>query len=355
MINVLMIGSDNSVKGGITSVIKQLLSFNWKESNVNIKFIPSYHSKNTLIYFIKAFFKILFYCIFKRPDILHIHMSYKGSFYRKYVIQAIAVIFSIPSIIHLHGSEFEVFYNKSNRFQKIIIRNFLRSATTVLVLGEKWKSVISKIEPNTHVQILRNTVKNPNKTVKYTSKPFNILFSGVLIKRKGVADLIKALNYLKIEYNIDHNDIKLSIAGEGPELSNLINLSNQLELLKMVNFEGWKENYEMEKLLISSQLFALPSYNEGLPISILEAISYGLPVVSTNVGSIDEAVNENGLLVKPNNHKELAFSIKEMMVENKWNDYSRNSVKLFLKEFNEDKYFENVKKIYISSMKKYKQ
>lgn len=94
MIKVLMIGNDSSVHGGITSVITQLLKHDWKKENVQMDFIPTYVDRNLFLkfcFFIYSYFRIKKYLKIKRPDIVHIHMSYKGSFYRAYLIHKLCI------------------------------------------------------------------------------------------------------------------------------------------------------------------------------------------------------------------------------------------------------------------------
>ena len=124
-----MIGSHPKVKGGITSVISQLLSYDWNEKGIVMKFLPSYSYNNNImkiLFFIFVYFKIIFHFIFFRPDICHMHMSYKGSFQRKYIIQRLCLFFKIKNIIHLHGSEFEKYYNNSHEKNKLKINKILK-------------------------------------------------------------------------------------------------------------------------------------------------------------------------------------------------------------------------------------
>ena len=112
-IKVLMIGNHQSVKGGITSVIQQLLSFDWDSVGVEMKFIPTYIEASgikKIAYFIRAYMNIEKAMRTNKPDIVHIHMSYRGSFYRKYAIHKLCKKYGVPDVIHLHGSEFQKWY-----------------------------------------------------------------------------------------------------------------------------------------------------------------------------------------------------------------------------------------------------
>lgn len=125
--------------------------------------------------------------------------------------------------------------------------------------------------------------------------------------KKGVSFLLKAANILK---NKDIN-FRLFIAGEGYEEKQLINLMEEVELQKHVVFLGYWERQRMREFYSVLDIFVLPSLSEGLPIVNLEAMASFLPVVSTNVGGVPEAIRKdvNGLLVKPGDEYELADAL----------------------------------------------
>ena len=121
MIKIVMIGNDNSVKGGITSVINQLLQYNWEQKNIDLEFIPTYIEKNNImkiIFYTISYIKILIKFLFDKPQYVYMHMSYKGSFTRKCCIHKLCKIFRVKDIIHLHGSEFEKWYNMCSENKK---------------------------------------------------------------------------------------------------------------------------------------------------------------------------------------------------------------------------------------------
>jgi glycosyltransferase involved in cell wall biosynthesis len=119
--------------------------------------------------------------------------------------------------------------------------------------------------------------------------------------------LLKAANILK-EKNIN---FKLIIIGEGYEKEQLIKLMQNLNLQSHVVFLGYCEREKMHEILSVLDIFVLPSLSESLSIINLEAMASSLPVVSTNVGGVPEAVKENvnGILVKPGDEYELADAI----------------------------------------------
>ena len=217
----------------------------------------------------------------------------------------------------------------------------------MIVLGEEWNKRIKEIEPSTKTIIVSNTVKIPQKTVQWNDKSFTILFLGVLIKRKGVHDLLSAIDLLKKRELLKNT--KFIIAGSGVEEENLKNQCGELKLNSYVEFVGWTEGEKKYNLLEKSQLLVLPSYNEGLPIAILEAMSYGLPIISTRVGDIESAVidKKNGYLIEPGDISRLADAIGKI-INNKqlYVDMSRYSRILAEEKFSDRKYFKMLKECY---------
>lgn len=345
-----MIGNAPSVKGGITSVIEQLIRHDWSSNSVDMKFISTYiegGNVKKILYFILAYIKILFIMIFHRPDVVHIHMSYKGSFTRKYQIHKLCKKFEVRDVIHLHGSEFKKWYFSCKNEKRKEVKNLLQECDAFLVLGEKWNNVIKNIEPKTKTYVLSNTVNIPEEKSIWNRQKFQILFLGVLIERKGVSDLVHAIDYIK-DSAIAGN-VHFIIAGSGPEEEELKSLSKKLDIDSLITFAGWIDADKKKNLLKDSQMLVLPSYNEGLPVAILEAISYGLPIVATDVGDISSAVkdNVNGYLVQPGDIRGLANAMESIFVNQSiWEKMSKESSELAHEKFNEKYYFELLEKIW---------
>ena len=344
-----MLGNDPSVKGGITSVISQLLAHDWNAEGVDMKFIPTYVETNNvkkILFFAKAVKRIQREFKTNKPDVVHMHMSYKGSFTRKFFLHKLCKKNGIPDIIHLHGSEFKKWFDESDDKKKEEIKTLLKESAGVIVLGDKWKEVVKKIEPTTKAVVVNNTVRIPNCTVEW-NLPITVLFMGVLIKRKGVADLIRAVDILKKKNRLDN--VKFVIAGSGVEEAELKTMCKKLELDKYINFVGWTSGEKKERLFRESQMLVLPSYNEGLPVSILEAISYGMPVVATCVGDISAAIidGENGYLVEPGDVDALANSIYKLISEKaNWQKKSESARKISISQFDETVFFETILNLY---------
>lgn len=350
IVKVLTCGNHPSVNGGITSVISQILSFDWNKSNVEMKFHPTYYGGNVIrktLGFVIAYFLLLLRLTFDRPDIVHIHMSYKGSFYRANMINKLCKKRGVKTIIHLHGSTFKDWFDSINDNEKKKVKALFETTDATIVLGNKWNNVVKEIAPNAHTLILNNAVHISEKNISWNDNCFKILFMGVLIQRKGVVDLLEAVNNLKSTGQFDNK--KLVIAGVGKEEEALKKyvIENQLE--DYIDFAGWVSGNDKEKYYLDSQCFILPSYNEGLPVAILEAMSYGLPIIATDVGDVSQAVNNhiNGFLIKPGSIKEIEASIIELSSsKEKFEMMSKKSKEIAIDSFSEVYFFEKLEELY---------
>lgn len=346
---VLMVGNDSSVKGGITSVIQQLLGYDWDKVGVDMKFIPTYIDANPykkIMFFVNAYGKIKNYIRKNKPDVVHIHMSYRGSYTRAKAIHKLCLKYKILTIIHLHGSEFEKWFNSCNEKKQKEIRQFMRETGAFIVLGDKWNETIKRIEPDCNTMVVENAIKIPEYKAKLEKGKCRFLFMGVLIKRKGVQDLIKAAKQV-LEKHPEIN-ICYEIAGTGEEENNLKELVKKNKLEKYFEFTGWIDGKKKEECYKRSTVMVLPSYNEGLPIAILEAISYGLPVIATDVGDIAAAVHngKNGYLISPGDINALADSIVKICDEMHYKTFSDYSKRLAQDKFDENKFFNIFSEIY---------
>lgn len=354
-IKILMIGNHKSIRGGITSVVNQFLAQDWSENSIQMKYIPSYiggSSITKIVYFMLAYIRVLLSIVVSKPDLIHAHMSYKGSFHRKFYLYKLAEFFHIRYVVHLHGSQFKDFYYNSSKKQQAKIRQLLSGCYKMIVLGEEWNKTIQSIEPKTDTIIIQNSIKIPKDTVEWNEEVFSILFLGVLIERKGVADLLDAINILNKENRLNNakRKIRFVIAGSGQLEDALKQKSKDLGIDKWTEFTGWVTADQKPDYLLSSQLMVLPSYNEGLPIALLEAISYGLPIISTKVGSIDEAVEhgKNGYLIEAGDVRKLSEELLKFIETDRsdWAEYSRFSRDYAIEKFSEDQYFESIINLY---------
>jgi glycosyltransferase involved in cell wall biosynthesis len=194
-------------------------------------------------------------------------------------------------------------------------RRLIRTGLTFAV-GQDLQKAYSKGSNAVHRIVVSVISENgirsapPNSFV--AGRP-RLLHIGRLSSEKGVADLLEAVRILKNKHG---PWCQLTVAGSGPEENRLKEYVKALGIDENVRFVGYvKEDAELVRLYQNSDVFILPSYTEGVPKVILEAMANGLPVVSTAVGGIPEIVQDgvNGLLVPPRDPEGIYAAIHRLL------------------------------------------
>ncbi|WP_425071656.1 glycosyltransferase [Sagittula sp. S175] len=140
----------------------------------------------------------------------------------------------------------------------------------------------------------------------------NMLFVGRLAGVKGVPVLLRALAALKP----DHPDLRLTLIGDGPERAAIDAYARQLDLHHCVTFMGYRSQSEVAEALAQTDLFVLPSFAEGVPVVLMEALASGVPVVTTRIAGVPELVSPAaGTLVPPGDPDALAAAIAETLAD----------------------------------------
>lgn len=240
----------------------------------------------------------------KHIKIVHIHGSSYNSFYRKRIFIDLSKLFKKIIIYHIHGAEFKVFATQHHD----AVAKTLAKCDAVVTLSEYWRAYFTNNFTIKHVYVIHNIIPNPSVCsgkIEDKAKLY-LLFLGKLGNRKGIYDLLRAVQKHK---NTFREKIRLYIGGNG-ETNKVESIIKNNGLGDMAFYCGWVDGIKKIDLLNKADVYVLPSYHEGLPISILEAMSYGIPIISTPVGGIPEIVNEdNGFLVQPGDVDALADKI----------------------------------------------
>lgn len=287
---VLMIGPGRGLKGGISSVVESYYNVGL-DRIVDLTYLETFTEGSNykkIIFAIKALKKFNKIC--KDKDIVHIHMSSRGSFYRKSLFILIAKKMNKKIVLHIHGSEFkEFYYNECNIYVKRYIRSIFNKCNKIIALSEEWKDILSEIVNRDKIEVLYNSIeiKHTNVIKDYSKK--KILFLGRIGKRKGVYDILEVAPKIVSK----HPEVEFFIAGDG-EVDKIKELCKRNNIEKNMKIIGWISGNDKIQLLNEATVYLLPSYNEGMPISILEAMSYSLPIVSTNIGGIPQLIT-NGI------------------------------------------------------------
>lgn len=301
--------------GGISAVVQY-----WSEYIDGLQYYPTFKEgfkMQKLLIMFGSYFRLLFRLLFDHKIIIvHVHTAAGSDFKRSAKIVNLAKFFGKKVIIHSHASQFKVFYAESDDKQKAWIVDILKKADVLIALSESWKEWFMSIGVyQDRITVLHNITVYPQVAEKKEDvalRPVRFLFLGEIGQRKGVFDIIRALANHKAELE---GKLELRIGGNKNE-ELLLSTIKESDLEKMIHFEGFVSGEKKIELLNWADVYILPSFNEGLPISILEAMSYSMPIISTPVGGIPEVVNDsNGIIVTPGNDEEIYQAMK-FYVEN---------------------------------------
>ena len=316
---IVIVGSSAKDKGGIASVISGILNSAELRERFELRHIESYvtagAAKRAAV-FLAGLLRFALSLLLFRPHVVHVHMSYKGSFYRKSVFILLAGLFRVPVCAHMHGSSFQPFYDSLRPALQRYCSRGLNRCDRLIVLSESWNDYFSRIVPPWRVVTLYNAVAvPPANAAQFREGPRSSvhgLFLGRLGERKGVYDLLEAIRLLRRS----GVPAVFTLAGDG-EVERVRQLAEEAGLLDCVRIPGWVDGEVKEALLADADFLVLPSYYEGLPMSVLEAMSRGLPVVTTPVGGIPEVVvdGEHGFLVEPGDVEALADRLARMCAD----------------------------------------
>lgn len=308
---IFMIGPSLKTQGGISSVINIYMK-NFKDS-LDLNFIPSYSGQNRIkdiALFAGAVLQVLFINIFGKSPIFHIHVASKGSYLRKSILTKICFTFKHKVILHIHGAMFDKFIEASSEHKKNSIIALLNEVDRVVVLSESWFSYFSNYIPKDKLLVIYNpsSTFKPENTKNYNKKIVKVLFMGRMGERKGIYDLINAVKLIK------DIDFILNLYGDG-DVAKIKELVEKENLQRLITVNNWVVHSKINEIYENSDIMVLPSYAEGLPMSLLEAVGKGLAVISTKVGGIPEIVKngENGYLVEAGDVVTLSERLKELI------------------------------------------
>ncbi len=246
----------------------------------------------------------------QRAQIVHIHTCSGFAFWRDCMHAMIARLLGSRIVWHVHGGGFDVFAAQQARIGKAIMRFALTHASVVIALSEDWVGRLRPFAPRAKWRVVPNGVPITTGKVENRGRKPIFLFLGNLSERKGIHDLVRATVIASrkgFEGQI-HLAGKETEPGQRETLEKIIaetDCQSQVRLIGVVSGEAKDEALE------SADCMVLPSYTEGLPMAILEAMACRLPIISTKVGAIPEVITDGveGFLIEPGNIEALADCI----------------------------------------------
>lgn len=352
MEKILIVGpSSTKSKGGMSTVIGEILEDNELKNKYDISAYESYIDGTkfrVLLYSIWAIFKFIVTGQAKKYDVYHIHAASYGSTFRKRIYLKIIKKYKKKVILHIHGAEYMVFFDKLSKKKKRQVIDTLQVADMVIALSNEWKNKFDNKFGLTNCYVLENginTEKLAPAIVDTKKNQTSFVTLGRLGKRKCTYDLVDAIEIARKKVP----NIRCYLAGDG-EIDKFCNIIVERGLQNNIEVVGWADFTKKLELLSKVSTVVLPSYNEGLPMSILEGMATGKAIISTTVGAIPEVVKEeNGILIQPGDVQALADALVKCSTNLKMlEDMSQKNINKIYEQF-------SMKSMHLKLMSYYKQ
>lgn len=243
-----------------------------------------------------------------RRALVHLHLSARGNPSRDAAFMGAALAARSPLVLQLHGAGFERSHGGP------LVRSLLAKAAAILFPCEALRSWVRSVAPAAHAVCVANPVPAlaAAQLAPHERRPNLIVFLGRLEAAKGIFDLLEAVAALRSAVP----DARLVCAGDGNRIA-VARHAERLGIADAVKFTGWVGPSGKRALLETAAVFALPSYREGLPIGLCEAMAAGVPVVASAVGGIPEVLTDgvSGFLVAPGDKATLERHLRSLLTD----------------------------------------
>lgn len=256
-----------------------------------------------------------------RPDVLYVSTSHDW----KTLVRDIPLALALgrggpPFVLHIHGSACERFGRPGQRlFTWCSIWLARRAAAVMLLSSEELEPWRSRCPTGRFVVVLNPFEPSrgePGAGADAAGRPANgvpiVLFVGRLMRDKGVFDLVSAMSIVSRIL-----PCRLVMAGSGPAREVLVEQIADEGLEDTVTLAGYLDGPRLDRAYASADVFVLPSYREGFPLSVMEAMGHGLPVITTPIRGCAEFLDpgENALFVPPGDAQRLAEAIRTLLTD----------------------------------------
>lgn len=252
----------------------------------------------------------------RRVDIAHVHTNSYAGFYVKAALSVLARLFGAKTILHMHGAEFNIFYGGMAGWNKRLTKRLINMSSLLIVLSKEWRDFFESIGiRRERIVVVPNCVYLPDLSSRQKSgERINILFMSRFERRKGIHELVSAIESNKESLEGCRFVLAGPRADEWQSISERITASG---LSALVDLPGSMEGSAKDRAYRDADIYVLPSHAEGMPIGLLEAMSYGLACITTPVGGIPGVIrdHENGLLIEPGSIEALSAALVKIAAD----------------------------------------
>ncbi len=307
---VLMVGPDRSLRGGIVSVVNGYFDAGLPARCACLDYHGTGVGTNLLTKSL-AFARSL--SAYKRVvdgyDIVHLHISAKGSYKRKKIMARIARERGKRVILHEHSGEFARDFEAGDDAYRKDVRGTFGAADRVIVLSEEWRDYFAaNVCDASKLVVLHNGVKVP---IEMCSPGLHqdVLFLGRLDENKSPDVLMRAARNSLEKFP----SMSLLFGGDG-DIDRYRALAGELEIASRCDFLGWVSGEDKERLFQRAGIYCLPSKNEAMPMSVMEAMAHGIPTIATRVGGVPQLIEDgvDGLLMDVDDGERLSELLLEL-------------------------------------------
>ena len=249
-----------------------------------------------------------------RP-LVHIHFASRASSVRKMSLARLALARGCRVVMHAHGGGYQAYWESLPPRARAAVAQVLASADALIVLGERWRRFYAAVGvPRARIAVLPNPVSLPAAVPpRPRAARARFVYLGLISQGKGVFDLVEAAARLPAPARAA---LRVVIAGNGDNDALRERVARH-RLDEVVEVRGWLGAPERDALLAGAEAFVLPSYREGLPMALLEAMAWGLAPVCTPVGAVPELVEHgsSALVVQPGDVPALASALERLALD----------------------------------------
>jgi glycosyltransferase involved in cell wall biosynthesis len=247
-------------------------------------------------------------------SIAHIHTCSGLSFFLDGALAVLARLRGVPAVLHIHGGRFDTFLDELDPLRGVLARAIARGAARVIVLSDSWRERLAARLPGAALSVVENGIAMPPPVERAAATRPVVLFLGAICRDKGVFDLVRAVADAQLGARLDARIVLVGPETEAGATALLRKLAAELGVGDRFEVAGTAVGPAKDQWFARAEVFVLPSYIEGLPMSLLEAMAAGLAIVATRVGAIASAIDNgrNGLLVEAGDVSALAAALARL-------------------------------------------
>lgn len=319
-IKIVVLGPALTAVSGVSTHLNQLFSSTLGEEVIFLHFqVGSEGRQETtlqkLVRFLTSPVAFAAYLLRQKPHIVHFNTSLDfKAYWRDTLYLAVARLLRRKVIYQVHGGALPDEFFAGNAALTWLLRRVLSLPDVVVLLAQVELAAYQKFVPEQNLEVVANAIDaaalSSGPIHARHGTPLQLTYLGRLAVDKGIFESIEALAILIRK----GRDLRLTIAGDGPEEGSLKGRVAELGLAKHVVFQGPLFGVAKNLLWLSTDVFVFPTYREGLPYSLLEAMAAGAVPITTRVGAIPDVMQDgiHGLLIEAKDPVGLARAIERL-------------------------------------------